>query len=156
MNDKEDNKTGGFQLSRDGVNCLCCKFRKNIYHKETKTTTEKNKVIVNVVEDRSSFKIGKGRVETPDDGIFKPDTTHQIGSIEICDAAFGGHKVTPEQNEERIDKIETEIEEVNKDISDIKKNMLNSMDEYLKNKMYIYLTMYSKSQELKMSNIGKQ
>ena len=72
MNDtkEDDNKPGGFQLSRDGVNCLCCKFRKNTYHKETKTTTENNKVVVNVVEDRSSFKIGKGRVETPDDGIL--------------------------------------------------------------------------------------
>ena len=111
---QEPNKNGGFNLSKDGINCLCCKFRKNTYHKETNTTTENNKVIVNVVEDRSSFKIGKGRVETPDDGIFKPDTTHQIGSIEICDTGFGGHKVTPEQNEERIDNIETEIEEVKK------------------------------------------
>ena len=130
MNDtkEDDNKPGGFQLSRDGVNCLCCKFRKNTYHKETKTTTEHNKVVVNVVEDRSSFKIGKGRVETPDDGIFKPGTTYQIGSVEICDTGFGSHKITPEENEERIDKIETEMKEMKKDIAELKTNSLGSMD----------------------------
>ena len=127
-NKEDDDKTGGFQFSRDGVNCLCCKFRKNTYHKETKTTTENNKVTVNVVEDRSSFKIGKGRVETPDDNIFKPDTTHQIGSIEICDVGWGTHKVTPEQNEERIDKIETEMKEMKKDITELKTNGLSMLD----------------------------
>ena len=128
MNDikEDDDKPGGFQLSRDGVNCLCCKFRKNTYHKETKTTTENNKVVVNVVEDRSSFKIGN-RGTTPDDHIFKPDTTYQIGSVEICDTGFGSHKITPEENEERIDKIEKEMKEMKKDIAELKTNRLGSM-----------------------------
>ena len=96
--------------------------------KKLNTTTENNKVTVNVVEDRSNFKIGKGRVETPDDNIFKPDTTHQIGSIEICDVGWGTHKVTPEQNEERIDKIETEMKEMKKDITELKTNGLSMLD----------------------------
>ena len=128
-NKEEENKIGGFQLSKDGVNCLCCKFRKNTYHKETKTTTENNKVIVNVVEDRSSFKIGKGRVETPDDGIFKPDTSSQVPSIEICDTGWGaGRRPTPEENQDRIFKLETDVEEIRKDIDILKTNSLNSMD----------------------------
>ena len=94
--DNNSNKNGGFNLNKDGVNCLCCKFRKNTYHKETNTTTEHNKVVVNVVEDRSSFKVGN-RGTTPDDNIFKPDETRQIGSIEICDTGFGKHTITPEQ-----------------------------------------------------------
>ena len=67
-------------------------------------------------------------METPDDGIFKPDTSHQIGSIEICDTGFGSHTVTPEQNEELIDKIETDMKEMKKDISELKINSLSIMD----------------------------
>ena len=128
MSDKEDNNIGGFQLSRDGVNCLCCKFRKNTYHKETKTTTENNKVVVNVVEDRSSFKIGN-RGTTPDDHIFKPDTTYQLGSIEDCTTGWSvGRKPTPEENQERIFKLETDVEAMRKDIAELKIHELSGMD----------------------------
>ena len=125
MSAKEDenNRNGGFNLNKDGVNCLCCKFKKIHIIKKQKTTTEHNKVVVNVVEDRSSFTVGN-RGTTPDDNIFKPDETRQIGSIEICDTGFGKHTITPEQNEERIEKIETELVEIKKDVNKLKLNKM--------------------------------
>ena len=94
MSDKEngnnkDGNDGGLSVNKDG------RCKRNTYHKETKTTTEDNKVIVNFVEDRSSFKIGKGRNVSPDDGIFKPDKTNQIGSVEICDTGWGEERDYP-------------------------------------------------------------
>ena len=36
MNDKDkDNEDGGFHLSTDGINCLPCRCRRNLYHKAT-------------------------------------------------------------------------------------------------------------------------
>ena len=59
-------------------------------------------------------------METPDDGIFKPYTTHhQIGSIEICDTGWERKKVTPEDNPERISKLETDVQETKKDVTDL-------------------------------------
>ena len=55
---KDNNKDGadsGLSVNKDGINCLFCRCKRNTYHKETKTTSENNKVVVNVVEDRSSF-----------------------------------------------------------------------------------------------------
>ena len=46
MNDKEDNKTGGFQLSRDGVNCLCCKFKKILIIRKLKQLLKIIKLLV--------------------------------------------------------------------------------------------------------------
>ena len=66
-------------------------------------------------------------METTDDGIFKYDTTnHQIGSIEICDTGWGSKKVTPEDNQERIFKLETDVQETKKDITDLKTNSLSN------------------------------
>lgn len=56
-----ENKDGGIQVNKDGMNCLFCRCKRNTYHKESITTTENNKVVVNVVEYRSSIKFGKGR-----------------------------------------------------------------------------------------------
>ena len=130
---KDNNKDGtdaGLSVNKDGINCLFCRCKRKTYHKETKTTSENNKVVVNVVEDRSSFKFGKGRNVSPDDGIFKPDTLPQIGGVEICDTGFGtGRKPTPEENQERIFKLETDVEEIKKDVDDIKEqSKLNSLD----------------------------
>ena len=68
-------------------------------------------------------------METPDDGIFEPDTSCQIPSIEICDTGWGeGRKPTPEENQERIFKLETDVEEIRKDIDELKTHPLCSMD----------------------------
>ena len=125
----QDGTDGGLSVNKDGINCLFCRCKRNTYHKETKTTTENNKVVVNVVEDRSSFKIGKGRNVSPDDGIFKPDTAQQIGGVELCSTGWSKHrKITPEECEERLDKIEEDVERIDKDVEQLKQNNINLLD----------------------------
>ena len=125
----KDGTDGGLSVSKDGINCLFCRCKRNTYHKETKTTTENNKVVVNVVEDRSSFKFGKGRNVSPDDGIFKPDSSPQIGGVELCSTGWSqNRKITPEECEERLDKIEEDVERIDKDVEQLKHNNLNIMD----------------------------
>ena len=126
---KENNKDGtdgGVSVNKDGINCLFCRCKRNTYHKETKTTTENDKVVVNVVEDRSSFKMGRG--VSPDDGIFKPNTVPQTGGVELCSTGWSqNRKITPEECEERLDKIEEEVEDVKQDVEQLKTN-LNILD----------------------------
>ena len=119
-NHQEPNE-GGFHLNTDGLNCLPCKCRKKTFHKETKINTEGKTIIV----DKSSWKIGRG--STPDDGIFKEGAVDQTGSVEICDTGWGQKKVTPEECEQRIEKLETDVERIDKDVT-ILKNNLNTMD----------------------------
>ena len=66
---------------------------------------------------------GNGRHHSPDD-IFKTEENKQLGSLEICDTGWGSTKVSPEELEERIQKLETDIYEIKKDIDII--NMLKS------------------------------
>ena len=121
-------KDGGIQVNKDGINCLFCRCRRNTYHKESITTTENNKVVVNVVEDRSSIKFGKGRNVSPDDGIFKTEATPQMGGVELCSTGWSeNRKITPEECEERLGKIEEDVERIDKDVEKLKNN-LNIMD----------------------------
>ena len=117
MNDKEDNgkSDGGIQINKDGLNCLPCRCRRNTLHKETKTTTNQhNEVVVSVIEDRSSFRIGRG--VTPDtQNIFKTnEIAIQSGDVSIADTGWGqtGRKITPEEAEDRIEKLEKQVEEL--------------------------------------------
>ena len=67
-NHRETNE-GGFHLNTDGLNCLPCKCRKKTFHKETKINHEGKTII----EDRSSWKMGRGI--TPDENdIFTTNT----------------------------------------------------------------------------------
>ena len=96
----KDGTDGGVSVNKDSINCLFCRCKRNTYHKETKTTTENDKVSVNVVEDRSSFKVGRGT--SPDDGIFKPEKADQVGGVELCSRGWSrNRKITPEHCEER-------------------------------------------------------
>ena len=116
MSDKDNNEDGGFHLSTDGINCLPCRCRRNLYHKATvKTTDENNITTINIVEDRSSFKMGRsGRNTTPDDNIFTPEQ-NQLGSVAVCDTGWGrGKQITPEELEERVEKLETDVDELKK------------------------------------------
>ena len=71
------------------------------------------RLLLMFVEDRSSFKMGRG--VSPDDGIFKPDTAPQAGGVELCSTGWSERrKITPEECEERLDKIEEDVEEVKK------------------------------------------
>ena len=128
MTDK-DNNEGGIHLTKDGFNCLPCRCRRNLYHKETvKTTDENNITTINIVEDRSSFKMGRsGRNTTPDDNIFKPEQ-NQFGSVAICDTGWGSKQITPEELAERVEKIETDIVKIEEEVDILKKNTFNSLD----------------------------
>ena len=127
MSDKEDK--GNINIEKGSVNCNFCRCGKKVFHKETKTTTDKDgNVVVNQVEDRSSWRIGNGRGATPDgNDAFKQNS--QLGSVEICDTGFGiGRKPTPEENQERIFKLETDVERIDKDVSQLKQNNMNLLD----------------------------
>ena len=125
----KDGTDGGVSVNKDGINCLFCRCKRNTYHKETKTTTENDKVVVNVVEDRSSFRIGKGRNVSPNDGIFKPDIAPQAGGVELCSTGWSqNRKITPEEYEERLDKIEEDVERLDKDVKHLKQNNMNLLD----------------------------
>ena len=98
---QHDTNEGGISLTPTSLNCLCCKFRKNTYHKETKTTTDKDSKTISIVEDRNSYEVGRGIIFSND--FFRPD---QMGSIAICDTGWGtGRTSTPEKCDERIEKI---------------------------------------------------
>ena len=126
MSDKDNNEDGGLHLSTDGINCLPCRCRRNLYHKATvKTTDENNITTINIVEDRSSFKMGRGI--TPDNNIFKPEE-NQLGSVAVCDTGWGSKQITPEELEQRVDKLETDIGKIEEEVDIIKKNTFNSLD----------------------------
>ena len=127
MSNKEDK--GNINIEKGSVNCNFCRCGKKVFHKETKTTTDKDgNVVVNQVENRTSWRIGNGRGATPDgNDVFKQD--NQLGSVEICDTGFGiGRKPTPEENQERIFKLETDVERIDKDVEQLKHKNLNIMD----------------------------
>ena len=118
----ESEKKKGFFINANGISCIPCRCKRQSYHKETKTTKENNIVTTNVIEDRRNLKFGStGRHVSPDEnGIFKTDG--QVGSVEICDNGWGkGSQITPEELEERIKKIEIEIELVERFETDIRK-----------------------------------
>ena len=124
MSVKEDKDN--INIEKGSVNCNFCRCGKKVFHKETKTTTDKDgNVVVNQVEERSSWRIGNGRGATPDgNDIFKQD--NQLGSVAICDTGWGKSQITPEELEERVEKCETDITEIKKDIKSIEQ--LHSMD----------------------------
>ena len=42
--------------------------------------------------------------------FFEEGAVEQIGSVEICDTGWGQKEVTPEECEQRIEKLETDVE----------------------------------------------
>ena len=120
MSDASNNSSKrGFRIDTKGISCIPCRCKKQIYHKETKTTTENNITTTNTIEDRRNMKFGSSRNVSPD-VIFKPESALQHGSIEICDTGFGSNRITPEELDERIDKLETSVEEVKKDVDELR------------------------------------
>ena len=110
MSDEEAPKKpdGGFILTPTSLNCLPCRCKKNLYHKETKTTSDKDSKTVYIIENRSSYKMGRGT--TPDNNIFTPD---QTGSVAICSTGWdSGRRPTPEECEEAIEKNADDIKEL--------------------------------------------
>ena len=120
MSDTSNNSSKrGFRIDTKGISCIPCRCKKQIYHKETKTTTENNITTTNTIEDRRNMKFGSSRNVSPD-VIFKPESALQHGSIEICDTGFDSNRITPEELDERIDKLETSVEEVKKDVDELR------------------------------------
>ena len=125
--DDENNK--GFHIDKKGFHCIPCRCKRQIYHKETKTVKENDKITTNTVVDKVNLKFGSsGRKQSPDE-IFKAETETetQLGSVEICSTGWGQTQVTPEELEEKIDKLETDVERIDKDVT-ILKNNLHMMD----------------------------
>ena len=124
----EKSNDKGFRINSRGISCIPCRCKRQFYHKETKTVKENNTITTNTVVDKRNTKFGSaGRNTSPDD-IFKPDNNLQAGSIEICDTGWGKSHITPEELEERVDKIETDIDLIKKDIEDINNNNKIKMD----------------------------
>ena len=88
------------------------KKKKNTLCKQTKTTTDKEgNVIVNKVENWSSWKVGRGT--TPDgNAIFKTNMKDNE-DVDTVDTGFGSRKPTPE---ERIEVLEKEVEELKRNL----------------------------------------
>ena len=123
----ESGKNKGFHIDKKGFHCIPCRCKRQLYHKETKTVKENDKVTTNTVVDKRNMKFGgTGRNVSPDE-IFKTDEVDQTGSVAICDTGWGQSQVTPEELEDKIDKLETEVERIDKDVT-ILKNNLNIMD----------------------------
>ena len=126
-NDNSENDKG-FRINTRGISCIPCRCKRQLYHKETKTVKEDNKITTDTVVDKRNTKFGgNGRHTSPDD-IFRDENTLQSGSVEICTTGWGSKQITPEELEERIEKCETDISEVKKDIEVIQKHSLHIMD----------------------------
>ena len=115
-----EENNGGFHIDKSSVDCNFCRCGKKALHKETKTTTDKEgNVVVNQVENRSSWKMGNGRNTTPDgNAIFKTNVNNKE-DVDTIDTGFGSRKPTPEERIEILEKAVAELKGHRK---------LNSMD----------------------------
>ena len=137
--DDSDSKKKGFFIHAKGVSCIPCRFKRQSYHKETKTIKDNNIVTTNTVIDKRNIKFGStGRHVSPDENnIFKNDG--QIGSVEICSTGWGtANKITPEECGQRIEENTTDIEVIKKDIERIeieldglKQRILKKLNKYI-------------------------
>ena len=119
----ENSNDKGFRINAKGISCIPCRCKRQFYHKETTTVKENNIITTNTVVDKRNTKFGAGRHTSPDD-IFKPDTNLQEGSVEICSTGWGKSQITPEELEERLEKLETDVDLLKKDVEDISKNKI--------------------------------
>ena len=117
----ESDKKKGFFINSRGISCIPCRCKRQSYHKETKTTKENNIVTTNTVIDKRNMKFGGRNVSPDETGIFTNDT--QAGSVEICSTGWNykENRITPEELEERVERIETDIDLMKKDINNISK-----------------------------------
>ena len=121
----ENSNDKGFRINARGISCIPCRCKRQFFHQETKTTKENNVITTNTIIDKRNTKFGAGRHTSPDD-IFKADTNLQTGGVEICDTGWGKSQITPEELEERVEKIETDIDLIKKDIEDINKQKVKT------------------------------
>ena len=100
--------------------------KRQFYHQETKATKENNAITTNTIIDKRNTKFGGRNVSPDETGIFQSDK--QIGSVEIRDTGWNSkeNRITPEELEERVEKIETDIDLIRKDIEDINKSKIKT------------------------------
>ena len=127
MSKEEAKQNDNFHIDKGSVSCNFCRCGRKAFHKETKATTDKEgNTVVNQIEERSSWRLGTGRGVTPDDqSIFRTnkDVKEDIDTVDTGWGKVGtGRSITPEEAEERIIKIEHELEELKNKIK------INSMD----------------------------
>ena len=116
----ENSNDKGFRINARGISCIPCRCKRQFYYKETKTTKENNVITTNTIIDKRNTKFGGGRNVSPDEtGIFQSDM--QNGSVEVCSTGWNDkeNRIAPEELEERLDKLETDVDLMKKDIDDI-------------------------------------
>ena len=107
----ENSNDKGFRINARGISCIPCRCKRQFYYKETKTTKENNVITTNTIVDKRNTKFGGGRNVSPDKtGIFQSDM--QNGSVEVCSTGWNDqeNRITPEELEERLEKLETDVD----------------------------------------------
>ena len=131
MSDTSNDSNGrdkGIHIDKKGFHCIPCRFKRQFYHKETKTVKENNTVTTDTVVDKRNIKFGgNGRHTSPDD-IFKMKIHYRQEALKYAIQDGVNHRLPPEELEERLDKCETDIIEIKRDIEDIAKNELHKLD----------------------------
>ena len=127
MSKEEAKQNDNFHIDKGSVSCNFCRCGRKAFHKETKTKTDKEgNTIVNQIEERSSWRLGTGRGVTPDDQSICRTNKDAKEDIDTVDTGWGkvgtSRSITPEEAEERITKLEQELEELTN------KNKIDSMD----------------------------
>ena len=121
----ENSNDKGFRINARGISCIPCRCKRQFYYKETKTTKEKNVITTNTIIDKRNTKFGGGRNASPDEtGIFQSDM--QNGNVEVCSTGWNDkeNRITPEELEERLENLETDVDLMKKDIDDINKSKI--------------------------------
>ena len=114
----ENSNDKGFRINARGISCIPCRCKRQFFHQETKTTKENNIITTNTIIDKRNTKFGGRNVSPDETGIFQSDM--QNGSVEICSTGWNDkeNRITPEELEEPVEKNETDIDLIKKDIED--------------------------------------
>ena len=117
----ENSNDKGFRINARGLSCIPCRCKRQFFHQETKTTKENNIITTNTIIDKRNTKFGGRNVSPDETGIFQSDM--QNGSVEICSTGWNDKesRITPEELEERLEKLETDVDLMKKDIENINK-----------------------------------
>ena len=120
----ENSNDKGFRINARGISCIPCRCKRQFFHQETKTTKENNIITTNTIIDKRNTKFGGRNVSPDETGIFRSDM--QNGGVEICSTGWNDkeNRITPEELEERLEKLETDVDLMKKDIDDINKSKI--------------------------------
>ena len=116
----EQSNEKGFHINARGISCIPCRCKRQFFHQETKTTKENNVITTNTIIDKRNTKFGGRNVSPDETGIFQSDK--QMGSVEICDTGWNvrQNRITPEEVEEQVDVLRTEVREIKEDVENLK------------------------------------